>query len=178
MGSEQPRRAELIERMTDHVLAHGLGSASLRPLAAAVGTSDRMLLYYFPDKAALVSAVLEHAAARMTGLLDAHRLPEPLSPAALHDHLIPFVLDDAAQPFMQLWLEIASLAARGDPTCRRVGEAIARGFLAWVFDQIAPGDEDARRGAAIEVLIRIEGAVLLNSLGLRPETPVARSPGI
>ena len=52
------RRLELAEQATDFVLEHGLIGLSLRPLAAALGTSDRMLLYHFTDKADLVATVL------------------------------------------------------------------------------------------------------------------------
>ena len=47
------RRAELAEAATDYVLEHGLIGLSLRPMAAALGTSDRMLLYHFADKSDL-----------------------------------------------------------------------------------------------------------------------------
>ena len=60
------RREELLERVTDHVLAHGLIGLTLRPLAAAVGTSDRMLVYHFGSRDALVSAVVAEATARAT----------------------------------------------------------------------------------------------------------------
>jgi AcrR family transcriptional regulator len=55
------RRAALAEAATDHVLEHGLLGLSLRPLAAALGTSDRMLLYHFADKDDLVATVLRVA---------------------------------------------------------------------------------------------------------------------
>ena len=48
----------MAEAATDYVLDHGLIGLSLRPLAAAVGTSDRMLLYHFAGKDDLVAAVL------------------------------------------------------------------------------------------------------------------------
>lgn len=51
-------REELLERATDYVLAHGLIGLSLRPLAAEIGTSDRMLIYHFGSRDALVSAVV------------------------------------------------------------------------------------------------------------------------
>ena len=44
------RRDELAEAATDYVLEHGLIGLSLRPLAAALGTSDRMLLYHFATR--------------------------------------------------------------------------------------------------------------------------------
>ena len=52
------RREELAEGATDYVLEHGLIGLSLRPLGAALGTSDRMLLYHFSDKDDLVATVL------------------------------------------------------------------------------------------------------------------------
>ena len=52
------RRVELAEGATDYVLEHGLIGLSLRPLAAALGTSDRMLLYHFSDKDDLVATVM------------------------------------------------------------------------------------------------------------------------
>lgn len=54
----QTRRADLAEAATDYVLEHGLLELSLRPLAAELGTSDRMLLYHFRSKDDLVAAVL------------------------------------------------------------------------------------------------------------------------
>jgi AcrR family transcriptional regulator len=57
-------RDDLLDRVTDHVLAHGLIGLSLRPVAAAVGTSDRMLIYHFTSRDALVSAVVARTTER------------------------------------------------------------------------------------------------------------------
>ena len=65
------RRDELLDQVTDHVLEHGLIGLTLRPLAAAIGTSDRMLIYHFGNRDALVSAVLALANARSTACIDA-----------------------------------------------------------------------------------------------------------
>lgn len=163
------RKTDLVRQLADHILARGMATASLRPLAAAVGSSDRMLLYYFPDKATLIAEVLSEIANRMTELLDANRTPVRLSPPALQLRLLPMLFDDAMSPFMQLWLEIAALATRDDPTCQRVGGDIARGFVAWLADQIDEADPTTRTNAAVRILMSIEGAVLLNSLGLADE---------
>ena len=53
------KRDELAQAATDHALEHGLIGLSLRPLAAAIGTSDRMLIYHFGSKDELVDAVLD-----------------------------------------------------------------------------------------------------------------------
>ncbi|GAA4380276.1 TetR/AcrR family transcriptional regulator [Nocardioides caricicola] len=65
------RREELLERATDHVLQHGLIGLTLRPLAAAIDTSDRMLIYHFQNRDALVSAVVAHSGERSVAYVDA-----------------------------------------------------------------------------------------------------------
>ncbi|MXG91625.1 TetR family transcriptional regulator [Nocardioides flavescens] len=65
------RREELLDRVTDHVLAHGLIGLTLRPVAAAVGTSDRMLVYHFESRDALVSAVVERSNERAIAVVAA-----------------------------------------------------------------------------------------------------------
>jgi AcrR family transcriptional regulator len=65
------RRDELLDLVTDHVLEHGLIGLTLRPLAAAIGTSDRMLLYHFGDRDSLVSAVVARATERAIAVVDA-----------------------------------------------------------------------------------------------------------
>ena len=65
VSKNDTRRAEIIQRLTDYVLTEGLSAASLRPLAKAAGISDRMLLYYFADKAVMMTATLGVIAMRI-----------------------------------------------------------------------------------------------------------------
>lgn len=73
------RRDELIERATDWVLQHGLVGLSLRPLAAALGTSDRMLIYHLGSKDQLVVEVLRCSTER--SMAELHALTPSTSPA-------------------------------------------------------------------------------------------------
>jgi AcrR family transcriptional regulator len=65
------RRDDLLDQVTDHVLEHGLIGLTLRPLAAAVGTSDRMLLYHFGSRDELVTAVVTRTEDRAVAAIDA-----------------------------------------------------------------------------------------------------------
>jgi AcrR family transcriptional regulator len=56
-----PRRAELLDACYGYLLDHGLAGLSLRPLAAATGTSPRVLLYLFGSKEQLVRDLLARA---------------------------------------------------------------------------------------------------------------------
>jgi AcrR family transcriptional regulator len=52
------RRAKLLDEIVDYILSNGLAGLSLRPLAAGVNTSPRMLLYFFGSKEQLISETL------------------------------------------------------------------------------------------------------------------------
>lgn len=53
----QPAREKLLDAVMTHVHGHGLGGESLRQLAAAVGSSHRMLIYHFESRRGLSEAV-------------------------------------------------------------------------------------------------------------------------
>jgi AcrR family transcriptional regulator len=65
MGRQrQPQiRQRLLDACTDYALEHGLPDR-LRPLAAAAGTSNRMLLYHFGTRDGLLREVLGQARRR------------------------------------------------------------------------------------------------------------------
>lgn len=60
-GTPSRRQEELFEAAYQYVLAHGLTDLSLRPLAAAIGSSPRVLLYLYGSKEELVRALLARA---------------------------------------------------------------------------------------------------------------------
>jgi AcrR family transcriptional regulator len=160
------RRAELIERMADYVLAEGLTASSIRPLAVAANVSDRMLLYYFDDKSDVIVSILEALSKRLIVILERQTSKTRLPLDKLRSKLADTVLDQTVWPYMRLWLEIASKAAQGDATCRVVGERIGRGFLAWGLDQLDSPTPKAREVDAAKLLVAIEGLVLLKSIGM------------
>jgi len=55
------RKTELLEAAYRYVLEHGLADLSLRPLASAVGSSPRVLLFLFGSKEGLIRALLARA---------------------------------------------------------------------------------------------------------------------
>jgi AcrR family transcriptional regulator len=62
-ATASPRKEELLDRAYAYVLEHGLAAMSLRPLAAAIGSSPRVLLYLFGSKEGLTRALLARARA-------------------------------------------------------------------------------------------------------------------
>jgi AcrR family transcriptional regulator len=110
MARGTARRDEVAQAATDYVLEHGLVGLSLRPLAAELGTSDRMLLYHFDGKDDLVATVLRSSNDRAVTAIRA------LPPAA-----------DVRSGVLALW---AAVSAPELDRCQRVYvEAAALGLL-------------------------------------------------
>jgi AcrR family transcriptional regulator len=77
------RQDELLELAYRYVLARGLTGISLRPLAKAIGSSPRVLLFLFGSKDGLIRALLDRARADELAAIVAFR--ESDSAASLAD---------------------------------------------------------------------------------------------
>src|SRR5882757_2025458 len=64
------RRDDLLRQAYAYALEHGLADLSLRPLAAAIGSSPRVLLFLFGSKDGLVRELLARARADELALLE------------------------------------------------------------------------------------------------------------
>ncbi len=79
---DHAKRAELLAAVVRYIAEHGLADLSLRPLAAELGTSSRMLIYYFTTKEELLVQALAtqrpDIAALFTGIRNAPELRDRL----------------------------------------------------------------------------------------------------
>ncbi len=159
--------ASLLDRMSDHVLAHGLTQATLRPLARAAGTSDRMLIYHFGSKNGVIAAVLDHLAARLTALLDAAPLATQDNLAGMIEALLGLMRDAAARPYVRVWLEVIAGAGRDSPAHRAAAARILAHFHGWIAARlpVSATGQDAAGDKAAFVLAVIEGCLLLGAAG-------------
>ena len=73
-------RERLLAAAMDHVAEHGVGDLSLRSLAAALGTSHRMLIYHFGTRDALLVEVVRAVEERTRQALASLR---PRAPRAM-----------------------------------------------------------------------------------------------
>lgn len=67
---DEQHRSALLDRIVDYVHANGVGDLSLRPLAKAVKSSPRVLLYYFNSKEDLIVEVIARARERQRELFE------------------------------------------------------------------------------------------------------------
>jgi AcrR family transcriptional regulator len=165
MNKTEARRQLITEMLADHILARGLQGAGLRSLAAAAGTSDRMLLHYFKDKEELLTATLLLVSARLEALLESAR-SEPLPFHALLPQLAGMLKHPDIRPYLKLWLELAALAAGEGDTYRPIARSICDGFFDWITATIKVEREADRIPLASLALATIEGLVLLDALDM------------
>lgn len=123
--TELGKRDQWAEKATDHVLAHGLLGFSLRPVAAAIGTSDRMLLYHFDGKDDLVATILRLANDR--AIEDLGSLPRARSVRAGVLALWCAVNTGRLEQCQRLYVQAAALGLLGrEPYASMVQEANRR----------------------------------------------------
>ncbi|RAU99699.1 TetR/AcrR family transcriptional regulator [Mycobacterium colombiense] len=168
------RRQQLLDALVAEFATGGIGDRSLREVAAAVGTSHRMLLHYFGSREDLLLAIVEAVERRQMGVLSELPTDPAEGFAAMWADLRRPGLRQAERLFFECyaraaqgekpyarmlpgavtdWLaEVDAVAeAPVDPALARLGLAVARGLL---LDLVAT-DDDAGVDAAAQAFIRL-----------------------
>src|SRR6202046_2433196 len=174
---DQSRRRQLLDKLVEEFARGGIGDRSLRDVAAAVGTSHRMLLHYFGSREELLIAIVEEAELRQMALV-----PElPLNPAEGFAAMWADLRRPELRHLERLFFECYSCAAQGaepftrivpgavdgwlreveatadvpyDGAMARLGLAVTRGLL---LDLVATNDDagvDAAANAFVSLLRR------------------------
>ncbi|MFG6196446.1 TetR/AcrR family transcriptional regulator [Nonomuraea sp. JJY05] len=122
---DSARRAELLDATMRYAAEHGVATLSLRPLAAALGTSSRMLIHYFGTKEELVGQALAAARPDVPALLAerqrAGHPPAEIATALWHD----LTTGGEQEPRTRLLLEVMALAVtQPDFYGRHAAEAV------------------------------------------------------
>ena len=155
-------KADLLAAMAAHVRHTGLAGASLRPLARAAGTSDRMLIYHFGTKAKLIAALLDRLASEMLGAMNAILPATPAeSDAALAAEIIALFRTPTFQPYRRIWLDILSGAASNDKVHRDIARRILAGQVDWIIARLPEGTHNPTSQAKA-MLVMIQGALTLD----------------
>jgi AcrR family transcriptional regulator len=102
MTTPSAREVELLEKSYAYVLAHGLSDLSLRPLATAVGSSPRVLLFLFGSKEELIRRLLARAREDELAMISAEA---GLDLGAAARVVWSWLSDPGHAPLLRLWVE-------------------------------------------------------------------------
>ena len=154
------RKDQLLELAYAYVRENGIAAVSLRPLAAAIGSSPRVLLFLFGSKDGLLKALLARARADELSLLA--RTPHDGLPAA-GTAVWEWLRDPAHRPLLTLWVEAyaRSLVERDGPWATFAAETVAD-WLDVLARAQPPAERDTPDGLAARtaVLALLRGALL------------------
>ena len=107
-------RARLREQAVDYVMTHGIGDLALRPLAKALKTNARMLIYHFGSREELLREILAGLRDRESGRV-AQWLKSGSKPRTMPDFLRWYwrrVSAPPARSAVRLVFELYALALR------------------------------------------------------------------
>jgi AcrR family transcriptional regulator len=108
------RREELLSAVVGYLETHGVNDLSLAPLAEAIGTSKRMLLYYFGDRGELLAQALEAARPKAGEIFRDVETVDDLAEAART--LWTALTRGAQRRSVQMLLQVLSLASTDTET--------------------------------------------------------------
>lgn len=184
-------RDALLGRALSYYAEHGIRDTSLRTLAAAIGTSQRMLNYHFGSREDLLAAVIDAVASQQ-----AHEIAERF--AGAED---PFVAGrdnweatvEGARLFGPLWFELATHAMRRAPYAAGLAEVMVQSQLreftrvyaarttadhaarlarltlavgqGLIFDLLIDGDREAADEAIVEFTTMVRRALMPDDHG-------------
>lgn len=161
---EQRRR--FLEGAVAHALEGGISTLSLRPLATRLGTSDRMLLYYFGSRDNLVMEVLDAVSGQLERVLGDERPAARMSASALLAEVWAKVTDPRLDPALRLYLEVDVLAARAVEPYSTVARLVSEGWCAWLGERLS--DPPRRRQATASALLAVLDGLLVQRLCVDP----------
>jgi AcrR family transcriptional regulator len=158
-------RAQLLERAIDHIAHRGISDLSLRELAAAIGTSHRMLIHHFGSKEGLWVEVVRAVEARQReGLSDL--LPDVAEdPAEAMRTWWRHISDPSLWANERLFFELYGQALQGRPGTEGLLEDIVDSWLDAITEiNVASGMEPAFARAHGRLGIAVTRGLLLDLL--------------
>ena len=163
MSKAEIKKQLAVERIANHLLAEGLNKTGLRLLAEVAGTSDRMLIYYFGSKDALLDEVLRAIAANVTIQLDTFLGTQRRPAHELLAQLTSLMMNQTFEPAIQLWFELVGLAARGEEPYRSNAQILANNWIEWIAARIDDIDDPAAREPS-DLYAHLEGRLMLKMI--------------
>ncbi len=172
MERKSPRQ-RLLDEAIEYVAANGMSDVSLRALAAALGTSHRMLIFHFGSKEGLWVEIIRTVERRQRELLG-EILPDPSEPVgeamrAWWKH----ISDPSLWPNERLFFEVYGQALQGRPHTTELLDGIVESWLEPISAiNVALGVPEPLARAHARLGIAVTRGLLLDLLATRDRAGV------
>jgi AcrR family transcriptional regulator len=155
-------KEQLLERTIGYLAEHGVIDVSLRALAAAIGTSHRMLIYHFGSKDGLFVAVVRAVEARQRAAFSDLVVSSGDSLSDVARQFWRRLSDPALAPHERLFFEMYGQALQGRPYAAPLLDGIVDSWLGPMTDvlrEIGFSEDSARAEARLGIAV-IRGLLL------------------
>ena len=160
------RQAELLELAYRYAVQRGRTDLTLRPVAAAIGSSPRVLLYLFGSKDGLIRALLARSRLDEIAMLAELRqvgLAPGMGLRAAASTVWSWLAEEARRPLLRLWVDgYARSLSEPDGPWAGFGLATVEDWLALLADFQPAAERDTEAGLTERslVLAVLRGALL------------------
>lgn len=169
-------RDEMVAAVANVTLRDGVAKLTFRNVAEELGTSDRMVVYYFPAKEDLVLAAVAALSSRMQSLLEEAFGNDRRSPDELIERAWPTLKKKSADRIFQVFLELVGLSVSGIDPYDRITRNILDEWVDWLSERVDAPSRPERRRLALGVIARVDGLLLLrHGLGAAAADEAARA---
>lgn len=155
-------RERLLVRVIEALAEHGVGDRSLRQIAAAAGTSHRMLIYHFGSREALLVEVVRAMERRQREVLATLATSEG-SGAERAREFWRRISDPGLAAYERLFFELYGQALAGDSAATPLLEGSIEAWIEPLGELVAPDadpDDPVRRARARLAVAVGRGALL------------------
>ncbi|MEI7474486.1 MAG: TetR/AcrR family transcriptional regulator [bacterium] len=153
----------IIKIIGEYILENGIKNASLKNLADAAKTSDRMLLHYFKDKEEMLTLTLTYITENFINLLEKTRT-EKMPFYSLIPYLYKEMKETQIKPYIKLWIELIALSSKKEEPFYSISRQICNSFISWINTAIQVNNEEEKDQVSAIALATIEGFVILDAL--------------
>jgi AcrR family transcriptional regulator len=155
---------DLLEAAIAVALDRGLVAVTFAAVGQQAGVSDRTVVYYFPDKAALIGAVVATLGGRLQGML-AETLGDTSLPI---DEVLrrswPVLATPDTDPLFAVFLQVLGSATAGEEPYVSLATAFVDSWIAWLAPRVDAPTAAARRRRATAAMAQLDGLLLLRSV--------------
>lgn len=142
-------------------LEGGLSALTFGRVAEHLGSSDRMVVYYFPTKTDLVAAVVAELGTELQQLLGVAFGDEPATPDQLVKAAWPVLSSKRGDRIFAVFFEMIGLASSGLEPYASLTTSFMHSWADWLADRVKGSRPAVRRQRALGVMARVDGLLML-----------------
>jgi AcrR family transcriptional regulator len=159
------RREDLLEASIEYILENGVADLSLRPLAAAVGSKARLLVYHFGSKDALVAeAMIVIRNRAQQAFITVAQNAQATTPLDIMQVFWRWATTKQREPYLRLLFEVHGLALQEPAHYGRYLEGALTGWVELMAMVLPASLSQARRRALATLAVSAVLGLLLDYL--------------